>query len=99
MPARAAGDVTHIPAGEAVQIVTQPLTTLTFADLVLSAAAVSAFFEIHDHHSSATAWLVLFGALLRSKFVLLDRMSPRLPEWIAFAIPSAIFWMLICWLT
>ena len=41
------------------------------------------------------AGIVLFAALTRVKLLLLDRLNPRVPDWIAFVISSAVLWMIL----
>ncbi len=93
-------DGDHFDPGMVAGTVTRPFTTITLADGILFAAAIAAVFDLSDHYRAGiTVWVVLFGTLLRTKFVLLDRMSLRLPEWLAFVIPSLAFWTLLYFLT
>jgi len=58
-------------------------------------AAVAGVFDLAYHRTGLASWIAIFGFVLRSKFLLAERLPRALPQWLAFAIPSAIIWAVL----
>ncbi len=72
--------------------VAQAREPLCFSDAMLFIAAAAVLIELVSGRHGLAAGIVLFGGLLRLKLLLLDRISPNVPDWLLFAIPSAALW-------
>ena len=73
----------------------QAREALGFSDWMLFITAAAVLIEFATGRHGLAGGLVLFGGGIRLKLLLLDRVSTRVPDWLLFAIPTALVWAVL----